>query len=408
MKKIFTLFAATMMAAGAMAQGVVLDANRIATFYKTFDGTSFEQLKGENGYESNNNLIKKFANAKPDGTNQNKAKFFPIALDGPAPNDMNDITLTSDYVDAETGFRVPAGRYTTLCCNDYISSSQTRKTINLYTSSTSPISNIKKLVVYVAGIGASRADDGTLYQDGIRINGTKLFNGDQVITNEVGGENATNSWLTRYVYNGVITSADNVPVYDPSTKKISSNTYTQDKLFRIVIDFKTPHDPDDAIGGKDKEGQPNENIVSANDGDGSYETKTDQACIDKSTGKSTCDERIYNVCHKFVDPDGDGTTGTGGKPGYYSYDWTWSKAIGQLLQIKKNYNLFAIALICGDDDAKTYISHVKDSDKATWEEIGTTGINAVNAESTKVAPRKQLVNGQIVIGDYNIAGQRVK
>lgn len=413
MKKIFTLFTSALVASSAMAQAVALDANRIAAFYKTYDGTAFENLPGENGWEgTKSNTVALWRLAVDDQGRKNYTQIFPISLDG-IPNDMNDITLTKDYTDPETGFSVPAGRYTTLCNNDYISSDFTRKTIKFSdkTSDGNPIKNIRKFIVYVAGIGASKANDGTLYQDGIRINGTKIYNGDNVFSNEVSGtDGCTTSWLTRYVYNGVITSADNVDVYNPETKVISSNTYTQDKLFRVVIDFKTPHDPDDAHDGYDHNGTDN---VSNNVGDGSPEQDIDRACIDKETGKATCDERVYNVCHKFEDPDGDGTTGKGGKPGYYSYDWTWSKEIGQMLEIKKSYNIFAIALICGDDDAKTYISYVNDKKASKWTEVEAVvdAISNINAETKTVAPAKTIENGRIVISKsgrkFNVAGAQI-
>lgn len=404
MKKIFTLFAATMMAAGAMAQGVVLDANRIATFYKTFDGTSFEQLAGAYGYEAPNNLLKNFGAAKPDGVNANRAKFFPMNYDGGAPNNMNDITLTADYTDPETGFSIPAGHYTTLCNNDLKGS---EKTLTFYVAGTNThICNIKKMVVYLAGLPASNSTSGTLFADYGRINSTLIYTGssaESAYKNPVSDGEATRNWLGRYIYSAFVSSSqENVPVYNPGDKSVASNTFTQDKLYRVVINFKDAHDPDNGTG------MDGNNVVSLNNNDCNTERAIDESCYNKTTGKATCDERVYNVCHKFDDPDGDGSDGKGGVPGYYSYDWTWNKDMGFALQIKKSFNLFAVALVCGDDNAKTYISHVKDARKATWEEVGTTGINTVTAESTKVAPRKQLVNGQIVIGDYNIAGQRVK
>lgn len=360
MKKIFTFAASVLFASSVLAQGVALDANRVVTFYKDYDGTSFEQVKDQNGYAKTNNLLKYFGIVKPDGANQNKVKFFPINYDGGVPNDMNDITLTADYSDPETGFKVPAGRYTSLCNNDLKGS---EKTITMYSTGTNThISNLKKIVIYVAGIGAARTTTGSLYADGIRFNSTKIYDGDNALTNPVSGDAATTNWLSRYIYNGVVTSAETVPVYSQADG-ITENTYTQDKLFRIVINFKDAHDPDDATG------VDGINVVSANSNDGSPEKAIDQALIDKTTGKATAEERIYNVCHKFVDPDGDATEGQGGKPGYYSYEWTWGANIGFAMQIKKSYNLFGIALICGDDDAKTYISHVKDANKATWEEV---------------------------------------
>lgn len=401
MKKLFTLMASASFAASVMAQGVALDANRIVTFYKDYDGTAFETISGENGAEKTTNLIKNFGVAKPDGTNQNKVKFFPIGLDGGAPNDMNDITLTQKYVDRETGFCVPAGHYTTLCNNDLKGA---EKTITLYADGTNThINNVKKIILYVAGISAAKSTDGGLYADGIRFNSTKIYNGDAPLTNPVSGDNATTNWLTRYCYQGVITSAENVPVYNQETG-VASNTFTQDKLFRIVINFKDAHDPDDATGA-DKDGK---DIVSANNNDGSPEKAIDQALIDKATGKATAEERVYNVCHKFVDPDGDGTEGQGGAAGYYSYEWTWSKDMGFAMQIKKSYNLFGIALICGDDNAKTYISSVTDGRNAKWAEFDPTSVNNATAAPAVAAPQKMIKNNKLVIEmngkSYNALG----
>lgn len=380
MKKIFTLFAATMMAAGAMAQGYVLDANRILKTYINYDGTS---VVNDEDHDMETSFNSRRLN-------------FPFTFnDGAVNKNLNKITLTQAYTDSETGFTVPAGDYTTLCGYTWWSAEtgtvKDELNMSFYTSDLTHISNIKKIIVYAGGTNMSYADAASSgdYKE-LRVTGTNIYVDGAKYSNSVGGEEATRNWLGRSVCYGL--PADGV-IVDGAKRE-----FTQSKLYRIVIDLATPHDPDDF---SEMDGA---KMRSANDGDNPTMKKLDKGAVD-GTGHATADEYIYNITHKFVD-----TTGDGGNqaPGYCSYDIPWAKNVGYSLQVKKFGHIFGIAFISGEDGAKTYIGDTTAGRSAAWEELSPTGINAVNAEPSKVTPRKQLVNGQIVIGDYNIAGQRVK
>lgn len=371
MKKIFTIFAAALFAVSTFAQGYELNDNRILKTYKDYDGLSFttSTTKQDNS--------KIFGNAL-------KYLEFPLGGESYNQSDLNKIILTQDYTDPETGFTVKAGTYSTVC-NQTITDSNSFS-INFYTEDQPYMSNIKKMIVYLGGVGTAS------YQE-CRVTSTRIYTNGALYNNGIGGDESTLNWLGKSVNIGVIG--------DDATIDCENRTYQQSKLFRLVIDFATPHDPDDQ---KEFDGKQDR---SANDGDNPTE-KTKTKCVD-ANGKATCDEYVYNVAHKFVDATGDGTTGKGGVPGYHSYEFGTGKSVGFPLQLKKYFNLFGVAFITCENDAKTYIGDTSLGKEAIWVEMGTpSGINAVNAETTKVAPRKQLVNGQIVIGDYNIAGQRVK
>lgn len=381
MKKIFTLFAATMMAAGAMAQGYNLDANRIIKTYIQYDGTSLV-----NDEEHDMELA----------FNKNRLNLPFEFAEGSKCAVSNKISLTQAYTDPETGFTVPVGDYSTLCGYTWWaaeSGSTDKKELSLsfYNSSNTHITNIKKIIVYVGGNNISFADAASAndYKE-LRVTSTNIYVDGAKYTNSVGKDDATRNWLGRSVCYGL---PEGGTVIDGGKREFSQN-----KLYRIVIDFATPHDPDDF---SEMDGAM---VRSANDGDNPTVKKLDKGAVD-ATGHATADEYVYNIAHKFID-----TTGDGGNQGvgYRSYDVPWSKNVGYALQIKKFGHVFGVAFVCGDDNAKTYIGDTTLGRGAKWEELSTTGINTVAAETTKVAPRKQIVNGQIVIGDYNIAGQRVK
>lgn len=428
MKKIFTLVAAVLMAVSVSAQeNFTKKLDKTMVVYTT-DDVQFVKFS-----EDNEEDVTTYYN---DKTLQKSLKKVGLPLTfGEGNSDLHEAkknityTLRNDFKDEATGFEIKAGQYRGLFVDGELNLGG-EVFVDDAMKNLVGFTNMKQVVLYFVPIPNECVKSVYVYGD--PSNGRTYCNGRlQVMymnsdgtqkTNKAFRDTKVSSSKTLYEYapNPVQKDAIYAPqlmnmdvmadASKPSGYDVSK--VTCDQPFKLVYNLDNKLDYIDQINDNKKDDYLDLKLA----------TDQTEATVNYYFAKKE-DTSAYSD-HDSADQETPIYSATGynlfkNKVGEKS-PWTPETIIRPY--IKQYFYLVGYALVSATEGAASeYLNTNCDANGdpvmkafsaehiAAYGTPGTpSGINTVNVETTKVAPRKQLVNGQIVIGNYNIAGQRVK
>lgn len=414
MKKIFTLAALALFATAASAQTTATPAfrtlDKTLVFYLTNDTTSTQMawIEDPETGEEVESLV-----AKPWDVSSMIGAFNACGIGlGANTEDLGYTVETRNaYTDAETGFTMPAGLYRGATCT------RSRFTLqgNLNDgSSFKGFKNIKKAILYLVPIPTAWLADGSVshqdYPTG-RIEAAYL--------NETGGAVSNTAYREMH-----ITQTDDPNASDTQNLKgtnLLNFSRDANNVHHIIVDqpFKLTVNLQNQLDGSAYE------PLFAKEGDGSLKTGEFENLVPEAGAtEASMDYYFGDVSEIHPYKDNAETTGSTGT-GYDVYNGKWSTKLAWTAEtavsiaVKYRMYLVGVALVSATDGAASQFMNASELANAKWSDSaqaygvytggGTDGINEVKTAEQQVKPRKVLMkNGQIMIGNYNILGQRVK
>ncbi|MCH5311009.1 MAG: hypothetical protein J1E57_03515 [Prevotella sp.] len=310
MKKIYSLaLFAFMGAAVANAQAFKLDKNYVLkTCVQVEDGQKVDGT--HKGDEVSYSLLENLTTAFLD----ENFTTFPISYQETVGGNYH--VMAKDYTDAETGFTLKAGTYATIKCNE----------INFYDSyNPQGLSNIKKVIVYLASQGRCKCGARQLDALGRRIN--------------FEDESTTNREIRQY--------------YAPN---FSTETWTE-----MYFD------------------QPLKYVIDLTNAEGTEEEKTGSGM--KMTSGDMVD--IVTMLYQFYTREPDPTDETNGEgiPGKLI---PWTEDNNFTIQLKQAAYIMGVAFVCGDENAATTTFDITSDKEWSGTETGISNVVANGAAKSNV------------------------
>ena len=402
MKKIFTLAFAAIVACAAHAQYYQLDNNLV--FYTTNDTLMSDA--GEAISYSTANLVNSF-------------NSLGLPFSGNDGESNVKYLIKNDYTDAETGFTLKQGWYRPLRLTTGTVSFTGKFTDSntLSEVSVNGFRNIKKAILYMVPVGGNGNNGWRDAPGGVRFQARYVsVAADGTVTNE------TNQTYIETkcgkTYNDAL--ATDVPTNFLNTY-VNPNDLSQwscDQPFKLTVDFTN-----------------NGSFME----DGSYEVpfesdskRTEFAPVEVDGLTEYTINYLFTKQGACASTTGEHSTlesasGYDNCTGKFYQKVAWTPETIVALSLKRNAWIVGIAFISANADAKnqycdlTYGVGAQLSDDPNqaygpesfdgvipgWAKGEADGIQNIASEAV-AAPRKTIEGNQIVIGNYNIAGQRVK
>ena len=387
MKKIFTLFVAMFaISAVANAQVTKLENNLVIyTTNDTLDTYGYKTGDLPNGFEK-----------------------LGITFSGSDLESYVKVLTRKDYTDSETGFTLPASWYRPL-------------RLTSVTVSFGKFQNIKKAILYMVPVGGSAANGWRDAPSGVRFQARYVSVDDAGTTTKISNQ----TWIETKAGKTYDDAGTDVMKLLNNKFNPASPTFDEwacDQPFKLSVDLTNS-------GKIADDGQSYEIPFESSD------RKTDFAAFEIAENATE-----QNINYLFVEQgacasttgvhsDLESASGWDNCSGKFYKKLTWTPETIVDLALKRNAWIVGIAFICATDGAANKYADITAGLDAKWGDDAniaygiekydgvipawaqtTDGIENVNAAATtaKVAPRKTVENGQIMIGNYNIAGQRVK
>lgn len=429
MKKIFTLVAAALMAVSVSAQEAENFTKKLDKTMVVYTTDDVQFVKYSDDEEEN---VTTYYNDKMLQKSLKKVGL-PLTF-GTGNSDIHEAkqnityTLRNDFKDEATGFEIKAGQYRGLFVDGELNLGG-EVFVDDAMKNLVGFTNMKQVVLYFVPIPNECVKSVYVYGD--PSNGKTYCQGRlQVMYMNPDGTQLTNkafrdtkvssTTLYEYAPNPVQKNAIYAPLLMNMEVKADASLESGFDVHNVTCDqpFKLVYNVDNKLDGP-------EDMKDGN--------KADYADLKLATDQIEATVNYYFAKKEDTSAYADHDSGNQETPIYSATGYNlytdkvgakspWSPETIIRPYIKQNFYLVGYALVSATEGAASeYLNTNCDANGdpvmkafssehiAAYGTPGTpSGINTVNAESTKVAPRKQLVNGQIVIGDYNIAGQRVK
>ncbi len=409
MKKIFTLATLALFATAASAQetkpATFQTLTKTLVFYLTNDTVSTQTAMIEDpdtGEEVEAEV------AKPWDVSSMIGAFNACGI-GLAANteDLGYVVQTRNaYTDAETGFTMPAGLYRGATCT------KSRLTMqgNLNDgSSFKGFKNIKKVILYFAPIATAWLADGTVshqdYPTG-RVEATYIDEAGKAVSNTAYREIHITETADPNASDTQNLKGTNLLHFERDANNV--HHVTIDQPFKLTVNLQNQLDAsayENLFESESKKGEFS-NVVPADD--------ATEASMDYYFGDVTEIRPYADNAETY----GSTATGWSNYDGKWSTKIAWTAETAVSIAVKYRMYLLGVAVVSATDGAASQFMNASELANAKWYDSAqaygvytsaTDGINEVKTAEQQVKPRKVLMkNGQILIGNYNILGQRVK
>ncbi len=405
MKKFFTLSVLSLLALTASAQATFKTLDKTLVFYLTNDTVSTQMAKIEDpdtGEEVDMQVPKPWDISSMIGA----FNACGIGLGSNTEDLGYTIKIRNNYVDSETGFDMPAGLYRGATCTKQRFTLQGNLNDG---SSFKGFKNCSKVILYFAPIPTAWLADGSLshqdYPTG-RVEATYLDETGAAVSNDAYRE--VHITQTDDPNNSDTQVFKNTDILNFQRDASNPKLITIDQPYKLTVNLQNKKDAKDfetLFAGEDKKGE-FANLV--------CEPNSTEATMDYYFGLRS------EIFPYAGNSETTGSTATGYSVGTdkWSTKVAWTAETPIALKVKYRMYLVGAAVVSATDGAASQFMNASDLANAKWYDSAKaygvytaadpTGIKEINNEKKNVKPRKVLINGQIVIGNYNVLGQRIK
>lgn len=317
------------------------------------------------------------------------------------------VKIRNNYVDSETGFNMPAGLYRGATCTKQRFTLQGNLNDG---SSFKGFKNCSKVILYFAPIPTAWLADGSISHQEFptgRLEATYLDESGNAVSNDAYRE--VHITQTDDPNNSETQVFKNTDILNFQRDASNPRLITIDQPYKLTVNLQNKKDAKEfetLFAGDNKKGE-FANLV--------CEPNSTEASMDYFFGLRS---EIYPYAGNS---ETTGSTATGYSVGTdkWSTKVAWTAETPIALKVKYRMYLVGVAVVSATDGASSQFMNAAELANAKWTDSAKaygvytaadpSGISEVKTVEQRVKPRKVLMkNGQILIGNYNILGQRVK